>query len=464
MKNMTIANICKACRGTFFGKKELFSSNTEIGGVQIDSRKITEGNLFIPMPGERADGHQFIESVMEQGALVTLSERELELDVPYILVDSCPQALKDLAYFYRDQLDCTIVGITGSVGKTSTKEMIAAVLEQKFVVQKTAGNFNNEIGLPLTIFSITKKHQVAVVEMGISDFGEMTRLAQIVRPDICVLTNIGYCHLDQLGDRSGVLKAKSECFPFVKEGGSIILNKDDDQLATVKSVPGRKLLWYSILDEHVTAYGTNVESCGLDGINALFTLTKENGQGESFPVHIPIPGDHNVMNALAATVVGRELGLNHSQIQAGIQSVQTIQGRTNLIRNNEMLIIDDCYNANPMSMKASIRVLSSLDGRKVAILGDMGELGEDRRALHYQVGEAVAKGCVNTLIAIGDLAIEMTNALKDQGVTIESYYFKNKQEALPFITNYVQPGDTILVKASHFMQFEEIVELLSRKS
>ena len=194
------------------------------------------------------------------------------------------------------------------------------------------------------------------------------------------------------------------------------------------------------------------------------SLLKENGQKEVFPVHIPIPGDHNVMNALAATVVGHELGLDHSQIQAGIQLVQTMQGRTNLIRNKEMLIIDDCYNANPMSMKASIRVLSSLDGRKVAILGDMGELGEDRRALHYQVGEAVAKGRVNTLIAIGELAIEMTNALKDQEATIESYYFENKQEAIPFITNYVQAGDTILVKASHFMQFEEVVELLSGKS
>ena len=463
MKNMTIANICKACKGTFFGKEELFCCNIEITGIQIDSRKIVEGNLFIPMPGERADGHQFIEAVMKTGALITLSERELDLDVPYIKVESCPQALKDLASFYRDQLDCIIVGITGSVGKTSTKEMIAAVLEQKFKVQKTAGNFNNEIGLPLTIFSITEEHQVAVVEMGISDFGEMTRLAQIARPDLCILTNIGYCHLDQLGDRSGVLKAKSECFPFVKEGGAIILNKDDDQLATVKNVPGRNLRWYSLQDEQVTAYGTNVESCGLDGMDALFTITKENGQSASFPVHIPIPGDHNVMNALAASVVGQELGLDQNQIQAGIQAVQTIQGRTNLIHNKEMLIIDDCYNANPMSMKASIRVLSSLDGRKVAILGDMGELGEDRRLLHYQVGEAVARGKVDTLIAVGELALEMINALKDQGADIERYYFENKQEALPFIENYIQPGDTILVKASHFMQFEEIVELLSGK-
>ena len=460
---MTIANICKACKGTFFGSEELLQEKIEITGVQIDSRKIEAGNLFIPMPGERVDGHQFIKMVMEAGALVTLSEKELDLDVPYIMVDSCPQALKDLASFYRDQLDCTIVGITGSVGKTSTKEMIAAVLGQKFKVQKTAGNFNNEIGLPLTIFSITKEHQVAVVEMGISDFGEMTRLAQIARPDLCVLTNIGYCHLDQLGDRSGVLKAKSECFPFVKEGGAIILNKDDDQLATVKNVPGRNLRWYSLQDEQVTAYGTNVESCGLDGMDALFMLTKENGQSASFPVHIPIPGDHNVMNALAASVVGQELGLDQNQIQAGIQAVQTIQGRTNLIHNKEMLIIDDCYNANPMSMKASIQVLSASNGRKVAILGDMGELGEDRRALHYQVGEAVAKGTVDTLIAIGELAIEMIHALKDQGVAMESYYFENKQEALPFISSYVQSGDTILVKASHFMQFEEIVELLSGK-
>lgn len=461
MKNMTIHAITKACGGTYFGSEDL--EQKEVTGVQIDSRKITKGNLFIPMPGERADGHQFIEAVMEAGALVTLSEQEQKETIPYILVKSCAQALKDLASYYRSQLDCSIVGITGSVGKTSTKEMIASVLEQKFRVQKTAGNFNNEIGLPLTIFSIREEHQVAVVEMGISDFGEMTRLAQIARPDLCVITNIGYCHLDQLGDRSGVLKAKTECFPFVKEGGLVLLNGDDDQLATIRDIPGKKKQWYSLTQSDANGYAHDLVPKGMLGVDAIIELHQDGKETESFPVEIPIPGEHNVMNALAAACIGSYMGLDQNQIQAGIRNVQTIQGRTNLIRHNELLIIDDCYNANPMSMKASVQVLSASEGRKVAILGDMGELGEEKRNLHFQVGEAVADSKIDVLIAIGELAEEMIFALQKQQPVIENYYFKSKEEALPFIEKFVQPKDTILVKASHFMQFEDIVAALSRK-
>lgn len=458
---MTVENICSACNGTFFGTKDILSK--EITGVQIDSRKIEKGNLFVPMPGERADGHQFIEGVMNAGALITLSEHQLDVDIPYILVKSCPQALKDLAAFYRNQLNCTIVGITGSVGKTSTKEMIAAVLEQKFKVQKTAGNFNNEIGLPLTIFSIREEHQVAVVEMGISDFGEMTRLAQIARPDICVLTNIGYCHLDQLGDRDGVLKAKTECFPFVKEGGLIVLNKDDDKLSSIHQVEGHELQWYSLTDQRATVYGYNLKSHGIEGMSAVLQVNCGASKEDSFPIQIPIPGEHNVMNAMAAACVGFHLGLSKEQIQLGIETVPTIQGRTNLIRHQEMLIIDDCYNANPMSMKASIQVLSASKGRRIAILGDMGELGDEKNLLHYQVGNVVADSNVDVLITIGNLALEMNRALTDQSSETENYHFSTKTEALPMIRDFVKPQDTILVKASHFMEFEEIVEMLAGK-
>ena len=220
-------NIAKACEGTYVGDEELLSS--VITGAVKDSRKVEPGYLFIPIRGERVDGHSFIPDVFEKGALIVLSEQELDAPSgPYIRVESTTEAMQKLAAFYREALDIKVVGITGSVGKTSTKEMIASVLSRKYQVLKTAGNYNNEIGLPLTIFQIRREHQVAVLEMGISDFGEMHRLAVMSQPDICVITNIGLCHLENLGTRDGILKAKTEVFAHMQPDGTVILNGDDD--------------------------------------------------------------------------------------------------------------------------------------------------------------------------------------------------------------------------------------------
>jgi len=395
--------------------------------------------------------------------LVTLSEEELEDDFPYIKVQSCLQALKDLAKYYRNQLSCTIVGITGSVGKTSTKEMIASVLEQRFRVQKTAGNFNNEIGLPLTIFSITQEHEVAVVEMGISDFGEMSRLAEITKPDICVITNIGYSHLEQLVDRDGVLKAKTEVLPFIQPGGSLILNGDDDKLLTIKTQNQQQILFYSMENSQANYYAPMEQTKGaLDSIISFYS--KMPGKEEtSYPVVIPVPGSHQVMNAMAAACVGELLGLTIEEIKEGILQVPNIQGRSNFLRKHNMLIIDDCYNANPMSMKASIEVLSQIPGRTIAVLGDMGELGGETRKLHGEVGEVAAKCQIHTLVLIGELAKEIgTTAKQNKNSVNEIYYFSTKEKALPFIKGYVKAGDSILIKASHFMKFEQIVESLTK--
>ena len=223
MKHMSLREITLACGGTYYGNDASLSA--EVTGVAIDSRKIEEGFLFIPIKGARVDGHDFIPQVIEKGALCTLSEKELpNASYPYILVDSCEQAMKDIAQHYRTALGIKVVGITGSVGKTSTKEMIASVLSQKYNVLKTAGNFNNEIGLPLTIFNIREEHEVAVLEMGINHFGEMHRLTKMAQPDICVITNIGLCHLEYLGDRDGILKAKTEMFDYMQPNAKIILN------------------------------------------------------------------------------------------------------------------------------------------------------------------------------------------------------------------------------------------------
>lgn len=233
MPGMTIENIAAACEGTFVGDRNLVTK--EIAGAVTDSRQIQKDYLFIPIKGARVDGHDFIPQVFEQGALVVLSDHALPEETgPYILVSSTTEAMKKIAAFYRTQLSCKVVGITGSVGKTSTKEMIASVLEQRYKVLKTEGNFNNEIGLPLTIFKIRAKHEVAVLEMGISDFGEMHRLAAMARPDIGVITNIGLCHLENLGTRDGILQAKTEMFDHLQVDGTVILNGDDDKLSTKK--------------------------------------------------------------------------------------------------------------------------------------------------------------------------------------------------------------------------------------
>ena len=311
MKAMSLKEIAAACGGHYYGEESKL--NKKVSGVAIDSRKIEEGYLFIPIKGARVDGHTFISQVMEKGALCTLSEKPLDTESDtYILVESCEQALKDLAEHYRNALDIKVIGITGSVGKTSTKEMIASVLSQKYNVLKTAGNFNNEIGLPLTIFNIRKEHQVAVLEMGISDFGEMHRLAKMARPDICVITNIGLCHLENLIDRDGILKAKTEMFDFARPSAKFILNGDDDKLITVKEWEGRNPIYFGLSTE-LDAYAKDIHSLSLKGTACTICL-----EDNSFAVTIPIPGHHMVYNALAGALVGRELGLNPEEIKVGI--------------------------------------------------------------------------------------------------------------------------------------------------
>lgn len=459
LEQMTLENIAKACGGTYVGDDA--QRGSEITGAVIDSRQVEPGYLYIPIRGERVDGHRFIPDVFEKGALAVLSEEPLENPAgPYIQVASSEQALKDIAEFYRSTLSIKIIGITGSVGKTSTKEMISAVLSQKYNVLKTEGNFNNEIGLPLTILRIRREHEVAVVEMGISEFGEMHRIAKVAKPDICVMTNIGQCHLENLIDRDGVLRAKSEIFDFLKTDGHIVLNGNDDKLITVQEVKGVKPVFYYVEDGtakkadlpyEITA--DVIENKGLRGLNANLHFPEEVCQ-----IHEPIPGVHNVCNACAAACVGRIMGLTNEEICQGIAHAKTIAGRTNLITLGEVLVIDDCYNANPVSMKASLDVLAQADGRKIAVLGDMGELGENEREMHYDVGKYAANTGVDILFCCGTLSEELAKGAQ-RGHT-KVMYFADREKLTQTLINFVEAGDTVLVKASHFMEFPKIVKAL----
>lgn len=451
MKNLTLRNITLACNGEFRGNEELLDK--EVAGVVIDSRKVEKDYLFIAIDGERFNAHKFIPDTIEKGALCVVSHEDLgETDFPYILVKNTGQALLDTAKLYRDSFDVKVVGITGSVGKTSTKEMIASVLAQKYNVHKTLGNFNNEWGLPITIFEMNENHEVAILEMGVNHFGEMRRLSSVSSPDICVITNIGVAHLEFFKTREGILKEKTEMIQDMKEGGSILLNGDDDLLSTVGEIKGVMPEFFGF-SENASFYVTDVKSLGLKGSACTIHLP----DGESFDCIVPLPGKHMVYNALAGASVGYKLGLTAEQIKAGIEALPSIPGRNNIISTDHLIILDDCYNANPVSMKASIDVLDMAIGRKVAILGDMGELGEDAYELHRGVGTYAAEKGIDLVIGIGSLAKAITEGAVDKTNTL---WYETKADFLADMKNIIKPDDNILVKASHGAHFPELVDAL----
>jgi UDP-N-acetylmuramoyl-tripeptide--D-alanyl-D-alanine ligase len=485
MKNLTLRNITEACRGTYHGDAHLL--DREVDGVTIDSRKVQAGYLFVAIDGVRVNAHKFIPDTIEKGALCVVSHEDLgDTDYPYILVESTGQALLDIAKLYRDSFDVKVVGITGSVGKTSTKEMIASVLAQKYNVHKTLGNFNNEWGLPITIFEMNESHQVAVLEMGVNHFGEMRRLSSVASPDICVITNIGVAHLEFFKSREGILQEKSQMIQDMKNGGTIILNGDDDLLAKMGPVKGVTPTLFGTSPED-PFYADHIQELGLAGTSCTIHLP----DGNAFDCTVPLPGIHMVSNALAGTAVGYTLGLTPEEIKAGIESLPSIPGRNHIIKTDRLIILDDCYNANPISMKASIDVLDMAIGRKVAVLGDMGELGEDAEALHREVGAYAASKGIDLVCAIGpvskalaegakageavatdavsdsatDIATDAASGSASDAVSAKStqvLWFETKADFIAAMKDFILDGDNVLVKASHGMEFPELVEALQQ--
>lgn len=453
MKNMTLANIAAACGGIYHGSEEL--KNIEVTEISTDSRKISKGSLFVAICGARSDGHDFIAGIYEQGAVCAVSEKELP-DNPgaYIQVDSSPDAIKKIAAFYRAQLSLTVIGITGSVGKTSTKETVAGVLSQRYKVLKTLGNFNNELGLPLTIFRLTEEDEVAVLEMGISDFGEMHRLSEIARPDICIITNIGTCHLERLGDRDGVLRAKTEIFDFMNPNGTALLNGEDDKLLTIAG--GERPVKFFGRSAQSDVYADHTESLGLNGTRCHI----QTPQG-AFEAIIPIPGEYMINNVLAGTLAGLEMGMELYEIKAGIEKMQALDGRNKIIHTGYYTVIDSCYNANPMSMKASVDLLCLAKTRKVALLGDMGELGENEAQLHYEVGRYVGESQVDILLCAGKLAREIERGFHEVKPSSYSACFDTVEELIEKLSGKLCHGDSVLVKASHFMDFTRVLNAVT---
>ena len=362
------------------------------------------------------------------------------------------KAIGALAAWHRSRFDIPVIGITGSVGKTTTKEMISAVLSQRFNVHKTEKNFNNELGVPQTLLGLDDAHEVAVVEMGISDFGEMRRLTHMVRPTIAVFSVIGHAHLEFLGDRSGVMRAKGEIFEGMNGNGLAIVNGDDDLLRACE--PGMRKVMYGV-EQGNDLVAEDIRSIGAEAIEC--TVRHD---GKALRLHIPAFGQHMVYAALAGVAAGLALGMTDEAIAEGIARYETVGNRAKVIRANGITVVSDCYNANPNSTAAAILSLAQLEGRKICVLGDMLELGENSPALHYAIGEKAAQAGVELVLACGALSENTCRGAMDAGT--QAQWFESREALIEALPTFIRPGDNILVKASNSMKFDAVTEALIR--
>ena len=451
MQPMTVTEIAAVVSGVWWNPCEQVPA---ISAVSTDSRNITPGCLFLPWVGEQFDGHNFIDAALDAGAAGCLCAKlpqDIRPDKFYIKVADTRLALRDMASAYRDKFDIPFVQITGSVGKTTTKEMIAAVLGAKLNVLKTPENFNNDIGTPLTLFGLSPEHQAAVIETGMNHFGEIEYLGAMVRPDIAVISNIGDAHIEYLGSRGGILKAKCEIFEHLKDDGIAILNGDDALLDTV-TLPQRIIRCGQ--SEHCQVRISDILDHGVNGITCTVTSEKD-----VYHLNIPAPGEHMAYAASIAVAVGEVLGLSKEEIIRGVAAYAPIGSRMHILRLSDgRVLLDDCYNANPVSMKASLDVLNMGIGRKVAVLGDMGELGPDYAALHRSVGEYAAEIGIDLVCAIGPMSKEIAEGAASDGT--KALWFETKADFLAQTKDILKDGDNVLIKASHGMEFPEIVEAL----
>lgn len=427
-------------------------ADIEFLGANNDSRKIQPGELFVVLQGER-DGHEFIPMALERGAAAVLCTR-LTGDYPAIVVADARRALGDIARQERKRIGMKVVGVTGSVGKSTTKEMIACVLNGTYRVGKTPMNHNNDIGMPMAILAMPEDTQVAVLEMGMNHFREIAYLASIARPDVAVITNIGNMHIEHLGSMEGILQAKLEILEGMREDGRIILNGDDHLLWN-----RRKL--YPI---HTTYFGVQNPECDVQGseieeTERLLRFQVKHG-GFSFPVELALEGQHYVPDALAAVAVGITLGVNPAMIQENLSQFRNMAGRQEILEAKGCTIIQDCYNAGPASMAAALQVLSNHPGgRRIAVLGDMLELGVCSQAEHYCIGRIAAEKA-NILLTYGPNGARMVDGAITGGMP-GSYAkaYTDQRQLAEALKRLVKPGDVLLFKGSRGMHMEKVLEL-----
>ncbi len=448
MIEMTAGEIAKAVDGVLIG-----NGDTVITDVQYDSRAVKEGTLFAAIKGEKVDGHKFIKECFAKGAAAVFTENEVPENSTgcYIEVENSRLALQKLAGYYRSKRNVRLIGITGSVGKTSTKEMIAAGLSKGFDVMKTQGNKNSQIGLPMTMFEIEEHNEIAVIEMGMSEFGEMDRLADIARPNIAVMTNIGVAHIENLGTKENILKEKFRITKYFDKDGVLFLNGDDVLLKSLHGKQEFKTVTFG-LDKENDFYAEEITP---KGFHTKFVCCFGR---ERVELNIPALGEHSVKNALAAFAVGKHLGLDEKTIQLGLMTYQNAPMRQQIHEMKDFILIDDSYNSSPDAAKVSLNVLKSVaKGKTIAVLADMLELGEKSESEHYGVGKHLAELGIDTLVAVGKLSRNTARGAEENGCK-EVVMFENNGQAYEYLKKIIEKECAVLVKGSRGMHTDEIVK------
>lgn len=446
---MTIKDILTATGGTLLSGDE----NTVVTDVITNSREAGEGMLFIPIIGDKFDGHEFIKAAFDMGAAAALTQKETELFIGKTIVQvlDTRKALGDIAKYYKQIHNVPSVAVTGSVGKTTTKDMVASVLSQKYRTLKTQNNYNNDIGVPDTIFNLEKEHEAAVIEMGMNHFGEIEYLAEIGRPDIAVITNIGESHIANLGSQEGIFRAKMEITKLFGADNTLIVNGDDKFLSKTKGIGDYKVVYYGMENPENDVKVKNIMPNGQHGIK--FTAVIPDGEYE---VRVNVPGEHNVYNALAAVCAGLEMNIPMPDIVRGIENVELTSQRLDIEDYKGITIINDCYNASPDSVKAAVKVLCSENAdRKIALLGDILEMGDYAEKAHYELGRFIAESGIDVLVTAGSNMKHLAQGAQDGGMS-DVKAFDKTLGVCEYIKDKLKKGDAVLVKASHGMNFSEV--------
>lgn len=433
------------------------------GGVTTDTRKIEEGMLFIALKGEKFDGHDFIAQAAQKGANGAIVNKDYDIaklegiDIDILAVDDTLKAYQDLAAYWRSKFNIPVIAITGSNGKTTTKDLTAAVLSGKWNVLKTQANFNNEIGLPMTLLQLNKHHDAAVVEIGMRGLGQITAMTKIAKPTIGVITNVGETHMELLGSIENIAKAKGEMAEAIEIDGKVILNADDKFVSKMNERTKATPIYFGINNEaDVKAYDIKTLADG----KTEFTAKIGDSEGKFI---LSMLGIHNVYNCLAALAVGYACGLTVTEMQKGLATFKPTAMRFEYKKIGDFTVINDAYNASPASTKAALVNLDTIaKGRKILVMGDMFELGSVEKQAHSDVGTEAAKYHVDIVLTRGELTKYTAQAAKEAGIA-QVYECKDHQEALAVLNKVLQPGDTVLFKGSHGMHMEKIIELLENE-
>ena len=453
MLELNLQEIVKATKGALL--KEAYVK--EIKAVSTDTRKIEEGTMFIALKGENFNGNNYVLEAFNKGAKIAIVDEvkcdlnELKEDVALIKVQNARRALMDLAKFYREKLGLKVVGITGSAGKTSTKDLVAAVLSDKYKVFKTKGNFNNEIGLPLMILELDSTYDVAILEMGMRGLGQIKELAEIASPDLGIITNIGISHIEILKTRENILKAKMEIATFFDKNNTLVVCGNDDFLGALPEAE------YKIVK---TGVGENfkigAKNIALEELSSKFTVY-DGEKEEEFS--LDMPGEHNISNLMLGIAIAKELGVSFEEMKRGLKNIEATSMRLELIKKDGFSILNDCYNSSPVAVKSAIDVMKNIEGkRRIAVLGTMRELGHKSEEAHEEIGKYSKENGIEKVLCFGDFSKNIKEGY-GEGCTV----YENKEELIKDLLNIICDGDIILVKASRSLKFEEITKALLEK-